>query len=177
MGHRDASPSAFVLRSVAKIRRKLGSQLTALDVAMGTGRHTVVLAEAGFRVFGVDDDLARVTRARAELVARGFAGTGIWVMDLESGPLPAGHFDVVVCTRYLQRRLWSALRDAVQSGGFMVYETFTTDQRHHDWGPRSSDHLLAPGELREAFDGWHIWDYEERKTPAAEASLLARKPS
>ena len=59
----------------------------------------------------------------------------------------------------------------------MLYETFTVGQRSHDWGPRSPEHLLTPGELLAEFADWDVWQYEERDTPAAEASLLAREES
>ena len=148
----------------------------ALDLAMGDGRHTRVLAEAGFHAFGVDRDYSRVWQARAGLRASGLDAC-LWVADLECYPLGDGHFDLVVCSRYLQRSLWSALAALVRPGGFVLYETFTTNQQQYDWGPRSSDHLLIPGgELRAAFDGWDVWTYDERREPAAEAQLVARKP-
>ena len=116
--------------------------------------------------------------ARQPGVARRASGlASLWVADLECYPLGNGHFDLVVCSRYLQRSLWSALAASVRPGGFVLYETFTTDQRQYDWGPRASDHLLTPGgELRAAFDGWDVWMYDERREPAAEAQLVARKP-
>ena len=32
------------------------------------------------------------------------------------------------------------------------------------------------GELRRAFAGWEVWEYEECEAPASEARLLARRP-
>ena len=141
---------------------------------MGTGRHSVALARSGFRVFGVDRDAARVLQARVRLIDAG-QPSYLWVADLESHSLPEGRFDLVLCTRYLQRTLWPQLRRAVAPGGFVLYETFTIGQRSHDWGPRSPEHLLTPGELLAEFADWDVWQYEERDTPAAEASLLARR--
>lgn len=143
---------------------------------MGEGRHTKALAAVGFHTFGVDRDHTRVCQARVELWAFGLDAF-LWVADLECHPLAHRYFDLVVCCRYLQRSLWSAVADSVRPGGFVVYETFTTDQRRYDWGPRSADHLLNPGELRAAFNGWEVWADEERRVPADEASLVARKPS
>ena len=141
---------------------------------MGSGRHAAALAKSGFRVFGVDRDYERVEQALRRLRVGGFS-PGFWVADLDSCPLPEGRFDVVLCTRYLQRTLWSRLEQAVAPHGFILYETFTTEQCRYDWGPRSSEHLLRLGELREVFADWDLWVYEERRTPAAEASLLARR--
>ena len=171
-----AAASAFILHWLPRLQPVLGTRPRALDLAMGDGRHTRVLAEAGFHAFGVDRDYSRVWQARAGLRASGLDAC-LWVADLECYPLGDGHFDLVVCSRYLQRSLWSALAALVRPGGFVLYETFTTNQQQYDWGPRSSDHLLIPGgELRAAFDGWDVWTYDERREPAAEAQLVARKP-
>ena len=176
MGRSDApQPSRFVLQCLSDLRPVFGSQPVALDVAMGTGRHGVALARSGFRVFGVDRDYERVRQARGRLLDSG-SRPHLWVADLESCPLPEGRFDLVLCTRYLQRTLWPRLGLAVAPGGFVLYETFTIGQRCYDWGPRSSEHLLTSGELRDAFADWDVWVYEERDVPAAEASLLARRP-
>ena len=173
---KPAAASSFILRWLPRLQPVLGIRPRALDLAMGDGRHTRVLAEAGFRAFGVDRNYSRVWQARAWLRASGLDAS-LWVADLECYPLGNGHFDLVVCSRYLQRSLWSALAASVRPGGFVLYETFTTDQRQYDWGPRASDHLLTPGgELRAAFDGWDVWTYDERREPAAEAQLVARKP-
>ena len=171
----NLAPSEFVLRSVATLRSSLGRNPSALDVAMGRGRHAVVLAQHGFRVFGVDRDYARLQNARTVLLKMGCVPK-LWVANLDSGLLPVGYFDLIVCTRFLQRTLWPALAKAVIPGGFVVYETFTTHQCRHDWGPRSPEYLLQPEELRQAFGNWTVWDYQEREVPSAEAGLLVRRP-
>ena len=175
--HEPSSPSPFVVRCLTRVRQKFSDQPSALDLAMGSGRHSVVLAEAGFAVFGVDRDHERQTRARARLAEQALSAR-MWTADLEAGgALPQRRFDLVVCTRYLQRTLWAELSEAVRPGGFVIYETFTTAQRRYDWGPRSPEFLLEPGgELRRAFGGWDLWEYEECEAPAAEARLLARRP-
>ena len=144
---------------------------------MGQGRHSMVLARVGFRVFGVDirpdSVFAAVSNARA-------AGLQIyaWCADLISHPLPRARFDLVVVTRYLQRDLFVGIRNAVVPGGFVLYETFTVAQRSIGTGPQSSDHLLEPGELRRRFDGFEIVFYEEVDGPAeAVARLVAKKPA
>jgi len=147
---------------------------TALDLAMGRGRHARFLARAGFRTFGVDMRLDAVRdgvrRARADgLVVRG------WCADLTQTPLPRAAFDVVVVTRYLQRDLFPSIRDALKTRGAVLYETFTVNQRRLGFGPTSSDHLLQPGELRQLFDGFDVVFYEEVLAPEAVARIVARK--
>ncbi len=173
------SPSPFVVEWVARAARELdteGERRRALDLAMGRGRHALVLAGAGFQTFGVDVKLDALSSARD---AARHAGVSIhtWCADLTEHPLPAARFDVVVVTRYLQRDLFEAIRRTVRSGGFVLYETFTTAQRALNSGPRSPDHLLEPGELRARFVGasWTTMFYEETREPEALARLTARR--
>jgi SAM-dependent methyltransferase len=175
------SPSPFVVEWVVRVARELGAERErrrALDVAMGRGRHALVLTRAGFRTFGVDVELDALVSARAAARSDGVA-IHAWCADLTQHPLPAGRFDLVVVARYLQRNLFAALRDAVRPGGFVVYETFTTAQRAFNTGPRSADHLLEPGELRGQFDvaGWTTAVYEETRQPEAVARIAARRGS
>ena len=147
----------------------------ALDLAMGEGRHAVPLAEAGFRTFGVDVAVDRLLSARRTLLERGFDVLQ-WAADLDTYPLPAGHFDLLFCTRFLLRARWDDLKRTVRPGGFVMYETFTTGQIARGFGPSSLDHLLQPGELAAAFADWTVLHSEEVKEPAAMARLIARKP-
>jgi len=141
---------------------------------MGRGRHAVALAIAGFRVFGVDVrfDVVRDAALRASAASVRVHG---WCADLTEHPLPSSRFDVIVVTRYLQRNLFLALRRAVRPGGVVLYETFTTAQRALGTGPTSPDHLLEPGELRRAFDGFEVLFYEEVTAPVALARIAARR--
>lgn len=119
---------------------------TALDVAAGAGRHTLLLRRLGYRVTAVDRDTDR-------LAALAAADPGIEVIaaDLEQGgspPFARRCFDLVVVARYLHRPLLPALVDAVGPQGAVVYETFA--RGHERLGrPTNPDWLLAPGELLE----------------------------
>ena len=168
------SASAFVagwmywLNSAASAR--------ALDLAMGRGRHALILAREGFQTFGVDVKLDAVrdavsTAALEQLTIRG------WCADLTMYPLPAAAFDLVVVTRYLQRGLFRSLRSAVRPGGYVIYETFTVLQRALGCGPTSPEHLLDAGELRKYFDEWDVLFSEEVEAPEALARIVARRPS
>jgi hypothetical protein len=62
----------------------------------------------------------------------------------------------------------------------LVFESFTIDQLQFGWGPKSSDHLLHSGELREMFPGLETLLYHEGtvqgdRGPKAVASLIGRK--
>jgi SAM-dependent methyltransferase len=136
----------------------------------------LVLASAGWRAFGVDQRLDAVRDAREAARAAG-VGISVWVADLTTVPLPRSAFDLILVTRYLQRDLFPALRDALKPGGVVVYETFTVRQREHESGPTSAAYLLEEGELAGYFGGFDVLFYEETFSPEAVARLVARKPS
>jgi tellurite methyltransferase len=170
-----ATAAPFIEEWIARLAPPRGEYLSALDVAMGRGRYAVALALAGFRVFGVDVRFDAVRDAALRAKAAGVHVHG-WCADLTQHPLPSSRFDAVVVTRYLQRNLFPALRRAVRPGGVVLYETFTTAQRALGTGPTSPDHLLEPGELRRAFEGFDVLFYEEVTAPEAVARIAARRP-
>ena len=137
---------------------------------MGRGRHTALLATAGYETFGVDWNIESLLTARASMPR-----LRAWCADLADYPLPHAQFDVIVVARYLQRDLFTALREAVVPGGVVIYETFTVEQRRHRRGPTSPDHLLEPGELRARFTGFEVLEYEEVLDPDALARMAARR--
>ena len=151
----------------------------ALDIAMGTGRNALYLASLGFRVTGVDVSAVAVEKCREKAERLGLPIEAL-VADLERSPLPSNEYDLIVNFYYLQRSLTAQIVAALRTGGVLVFESFTIDQLQFDWGPKSSDHLLHPGELREMFAEMEPLLYHEGvvqgdRGPKAVASLMGRK--
>ena len=92
----------------------------ALDVAMGTGRNAIYLAQLGFEVTGVD--ISQVACGRA-LEAAGAAGVRIEAIcaDMESWAVPEAAFDVVINFNYLHRDLCPRLATSLRPGGGLVF--------------------------------------------------------
>jgi tellurite methyltransferase len=169
-------PSDFVCEWCVRLAAAAPPPRRALDLAMGRGRHAAPLAKAGFRVFGVDAKLEAVRDGVTQLAGEGLP-LRAWVADLTRYPLPKNRFELILVTRYLQRDLFPAIRDAIAPGGFVMYETFTEKQRALGRGPTSQDHLLKPGELRGYFDAFEVLFYEEIDAPEALARIVARRRS
>lgn len=154
----------------------------ALDVACGTGRHSLWLAEMGWQVDAVDVSAVGLTKLAEAARTRGLshaihplhADLSVW------RPAPA-RYDLILVSLYLERPLLPALKDALKPGGLLLYTTFHTDllRLHpHD----NPIYLLQPGELLSTFSAWDILAYEERRLPSGSenrsdctSSLLARK--
>ena len=168
-------PSPFVEAWARTVAASVPEPRRALDVAIGKGRHAVVLARLGYRVFGVDREEATVRAARARVRDHGGI-VRVWCADLTVSALPRGAFDLVVVTRYLQRDLFPALIASLTPGGVILYETFTEAQREHGRGPTSPDHLLKTGEQRGYFAAaLEELFYEEVLEPDAVARYVGRK--
>ena len=150
MSHQSPAPSPWVQRWSPLVVP--GGRV--LDVACGSGRHLRWFAERGCRVTGVDRDAA----ALAPLAALGET----LVADIENGPWPlAGRrFDAVVVTNYLWRPLFAALRDCVDDGGVLIWETFAAGNETVG-KPSNPDFLLRPGELLEAAATLRVVAYED----------------
>ena len=171
-------PSPFVDDWIHRLSSVEGGTRRALDLAMGRGRHALLLAAAGWKTFGVDYRFDVVVDARRRARLAGLE-LSTWCADLTTAALPRRRFDVIVVTRYLQRDLCAAIVAALAAGGVLLYETFTELQHGRGRGPQSPDHLLKRGELRRLFADLDELFYEELTVfeEDALARLAARKRS
>lgn len=168
-------PSPFIARWARRLSHEFPAAPRALDVACGRGRHVVFLTDAGYRVVGIDRRLEGLQALTAETRA-GEMRPALVCADLTRLQLPSARFHLVVVSRYLDRALFPALRDALVPGGVLLYETFTERQLQHARGPRSRGHLLKPGELRSRMRGLDVLFDEEVSAPDAIARIAARRP-
>jgi tellurite methyltransferase len=136
-----AGPSSWIVANADLLPR--GG--TALDVACGRGRHSLLLASAGLAVHAVDRDLAALEALAADAARLGLPVT-TRQEDLEADGATLGDavYDLIVVVHYLHRPLFPALRRALRPGGVLLYETFTIDQPGR---PRNPAFLLEHGEL------------------------------
>ncbi len=148
----------------------------ALEIAGGTGRNAVWLTERGWEVTVCDVspvglDLARQRAADAGMIIRTAQ------VDLGRESPPRGPWDLVVCTFYLQRSLFSKFSDLLTPNGclMVVHPTAKNLERHNRPSRRF---LLADGELPGLIEGLRILHYEEGWRDGMHlARLLAQKVS
>jgi SAM-dependent methyltransferase len=125
----------------------------ALDLACGSGRHALYLAERGFHVVAVDWSQTGIDALMAEARKRGVdENIEPVVADLEAGEfkLDPGRFDLVIDFYFLDRALLPAIRDSVVPGGLFVAAIHVQSPQD----AASHSFLLEPGELHRVVSGW-----------------------
>ena len=128
----------------------------ALDLATGTGRNAIHLAEHGFDVTAIDVSAVAIDRARA---AAGGLEVDWRVADLDEVDL-GGPWDLVSVMRYRDVDLWPRVAASLAPDGWVLVE-------HHLQtsldvaGPTTDAFRVAPGELLAAFGHLRVVHYEE----------------
>lgn len=139
------APSLWVVKHAPRIAP--GGRV--LDLACGSGRHAIWLAQQGFSVDAVDRDAAALSGMA------GMANIRVLLADLEAGawPYPDQRFDGIVVSRYLHRPLLPRLHESLNPGGVLIYETFMVGNERFG-KPSNPDFLLQPDELMTVFSPW-----------------------
>jgi len=146
----------------------------ALDIACGIGRNTHYLAEKGFKVDAIDISDYALSQVNTSANIKKFE------VDLDTYNLEINKYDLIININFLSRRLIPQIKEALRSGGVIIFETFII--AHGDFSqPVNPEFLLRKNELLHAFIGLDIIYYEERydinlrgeKTRVA--SLVAKK--
>jgi len=147
----------------------------AIDVACGTGRNTHFLANLGFLVDAVDiSDYALDKVKNSAMITKIDA-------DIDKYNLAPNRYDLIVNVNYLNRRLVSQMKDALCSGGVLMFETFIVAHGDFHIPTTNLDYLLRKNELLHSFIGLDIIYYEEkidinlRGEKVKVASLVAKK--
>ena len=149
----------------------------AIDLACGTGRNALYLAEKGWDVTALDGSEKAVELVTLRAAARGLnVRTMVADLTAASFTMLRDSFDLIVIAFYLQRNLFAKVKTAVRPGGLVLAIVHTPEA-----GEKRSDKRAAPGELRGFFTGWEILrDYEgpsrdpAHRKPVAE--IVARLP-
>jgi SAM-dependent methyltransferase len=172
-----ANPSVWVTRFCPLI----AAGGTVLDLAAGSGRHSLYLAKLGLSVLAVDRDtvtLKLLLQSNPDLAIE------IEQLDLEGSIWPladrTGLFDAVVVTNYLYRPYLDRLPGLLAEGGVLIYETFAHGNAAFG-KPSNPDFLLQTGELLDfaARHSLHILAYSDlyqaEPKPAMVQALCAVK--
>ena len=175
--HGGSGPDPFLIKSYEEFIQPLfPAGGSALDVAGGTGRHAVYLAERDWRVTLADISELGIERA-SDLATRRGVTIDFLIGDARSLEFGRERFDIVMVFFYLEREIFPALCAAMRPGGLIVYKTYTHE--HEKFASRGLSHpmyFLGDNELLHAFPGFRVLHYRESVHERGIAELVARKP-
>ena len=173
--HENAfEPASFLMENLELLPKG-----RVLDVAMGTGRNAIYLAQNGFEVEGIDISAEAVNNA-LEMAGRAGVHVKAEVVDLEDDyHIKKVAYDVIICFNYLQRSLIPQIKGGLRKGGMAIYETFLVEQAQRG-KPKNPDYLLRHNELLEMFRDFRCLRYREGLIKNGEddypiASIVAEK--
>ena len=154
----------------------------ALDVASGTGRHAIWLAEHGWQVTAVDYSRIAIEILRQRCRDKGLAVESV-TADLERHEfgIEPESYDLIILCNYLQRDLFATLKSGTRIGGTVIAVIALVDN-DPNIRPMNPAYLLNPGELQAEFQGWEIVHSFEGKSAAdphrrRTAEIVARRRS
>ncbi|GMR02171.1 MAG: class I SAM-dependent methyltransferase [Acidimicrobiia bacterium] len=147
----------------------------ALDVAGGTGRNAIWLAQQGWCVTIADvSNVAlgiAIERADALRVSLRTHPT-----DLSTEPLPDGPWDLLMLFHYLDRAIFSDLAAALRPGGVLIGALATVTNLERNERP-PLPYLLEDAELPDMMSSLELVRYEEGwQDDRHDARFVARKP-
>lgn len=146
----------------------------ALDIATGSGRNGLFLAECGYRVIGIDRSTSAARFARMQAMAKRLP-LEIAAADLLDINYGTERFDLIANFYFLERDIIPRIKQGLKIGGLVFFETFTSHGICRD-DPRYRKFLIAPNELLGMFTDFFIMFYFECiRGEKAVASMIAKK--
>ena len=140
----------------------------ALDLACGRGSAGVWLARRGLDVLGFDVSPVAVALADERARAHGVSGhCRFAIADLDDGLPDTDPLNAIVCQRFRDSRLDTAMMDRLAPGGVLAISALS------EVGARPGRYRAAAGDLRRAFGALEVIADGEGD---GEAWLLGRRP-
>ncbi len=168
----DASATSLVIDTASKLKAD-----RALDLACGTGRNAIWLAQHGWKVTAVDGSSSAIAVLR-ERASDKNVEVDSHVADLRKPGfvIEPNAFELVVICYYLQRDLFESAKAGVKPGGVLLAIVHTTEGDE-----QPTEHRLGPGQLSGYLKDWEILhSYEGSPKDAAHrravAEIVVRKP-
>jgi len=166
-------PPEFLISHTDKVLQMLPEYPRALDLAAGAGRNSIFLAERGCHILAVDFALEGLRCCMRQAAMRDLQIQAISA-DLKTFVFPTNRYDLLVNFFFLQREIFPAMVNALNPGGLLMFETYTSHyQVVHKGRSMRREYLLEPGELQASFPGLITLFHEETDVTDR---LIAQKP-
>ncbi|WP_455379646.1 dihydroneopterin aldolase [Petrachloros mirabilis] len=180
--HKGPAPSRFLTQQLNRL-----SKGRVLDVACGSGRHALYLADHGFDVTAIDRDADSLGKLAETANRHHLQNLTVKQVDLERTTedrpeFPSNSYDTIIVCFYLHRPLFPWLINALKPNGTLLYETFTIDNYFRRGHPRRWEFCLTHNELLRLTSSLRVLYYDEGEHeggpsmgPAFTAQLVAKK--
>lgn len=126
-----------------------------LDIGCGGGRDAIYLAKNRMNVIAIDHEVKVLKRAKA---LSSLSGTSVKFKccDIKKeGCLPDQQFDLITVVRFLNRDMYTYIKQATRPGGFVLFQTFVEGVEQFG-SPKNPNFILGKTELAEVFTGFNI---------------------
>ena len=150
----------------------------ALDLACGSGRHSLYLSRKGFYVDAVDISSVALRHLAAQPDLENIT---IIEADLDTFVPQPNSYDLIVKTNYLDRSLIERAKEALKPGGIFIVETYVEDEGNEK-KESNPDFLLHKDELLTIFEkGFTVlehtsfWNEGYEKYRMKKEAIAARK--
>ena len=165
----DPDPAALLERSVEAF-----PDGRALDVATGTGRNAVFLAERGYEVDAVDRSRVGPETTVENAKERGVADRLNPVQaDLDEYSFPEGAYDVVTISFYRAVDRFPDIKAALTPGGYLFVEHHLRTTDPVEAGTSGDRYRFAANELLQACLDMTVLQYEAGREERADGRTAA----
>jgi len=153
---------------------------SALDLACGTGRNALYLAEKGYAVSAIDSSPRAIELAEQAARKEGLKINWI-VADLDDYAIRERYDLIVISFFYPNKNLVPAIINALKKGGILLYENNMLSPSAAEGEVRKHRFHLKPGELPRIFKDLKVIRYKESRVDGERdrssyvASLVAQK--
>ena len=134
----------------------------ALDIACGTGRNAVFLAERGYEVDALDQSIEGLRLTRANATERGVADRlNLIQTDATRFDYPEAQYDVVTISFFRTLDRLSDIKSALKPDGLLFYQHHLRSEPPVEAGPSADRHRFCSNELLRACLDLTVLYYEE----------------
>ncbi|WP_415395884.1 class I SAM-dependent methyltransferase [Sulfurimonas sp. CS5] len=133
----------------------------ALDLACGSGRNSIFLAQCGFEVDAFDIAEVAIKALEAEAKKRNLTSKiNAYKVDLDTHIIKKNYYDIIVMSNFLDRAVLASAMKSLKKDGILFVETYMlSDSNEKD---SNINNLLKSQELKEMLDdSWDILYYDE----------------
>jgi SAM-dependent methyltransferase len=174
----ETPPSSWVKRFLPLVPKT--QNYFVLDYACGSGRHTRIALEQGYRVLAVDINTSGVLELKKNLPQKLQDNLQVLSLDLEESHFPKQleeyAINALVVTNYLYRPHLTQLFSLLAKGGILIYETFALGNEKFG-KPSNPNFLLKKDELWQYIqpnDEFSIVSFEQGYVETPKPAIVQR---